>query len=351
MVPVFVLLSLGLSTTVLAMQPATPPASKREPVTDVYHRVKVVDAYRWLEDFERDDVRRWSQAQNKHARDFLKRLPNRDAIGARVQEVLADESASYGAVTPAGGRIFAMKRQPPKQQPFLIVLQSHDDVDAARILVDPEQIDEEGTTRIDWFVPSPDGKLVAVSLSRKGTESGDVHIFRTEDGERVHEIIPRVNGGTAGGDLAWLPDSLGFFYTRYPRGNERPPEDRDFFQQVYLHRLGEPTEKDRYELGRGLPRIAEIQLDADQRTDRVLATVQDGDGGEFAHFLAGRGWTLAAVQRVWRPRCAGGVRRTGRTVSCLAKGCAARKAAANLHDRPRCCAGQGDHSRRQGHDR
>lgn len=277
--------SVGLSAIALTMQPAKPPATSQEPVTDTYHNIEVVDEYRWLEVGQSKDVRRWNQQQNAYAREFLKRLPNRAAIRARIKEILADESASYERVVPAGGRFFAMKRQPPKQQPFLIELKNLDDPDSARIVVDPEEIDREGTTKIDWFVPSPDGKLVAVSLSQRGTESGDVHIFQTADGKQIHEVIPRVNGGTAGGDLAWLPDSSGFYYTRYPRGEERPAEDLNFFQQVYLHRLGEPTEKDRFELGEGLPRIAEIQLDADPHSGRVIATVQDGDGGEFAHFL------------------------------------------------------------------
>ena len=63
------------------------------------------------------------------------------------------------------------------------------------------------------------------------------------------------------------------------------PTDLDFFQQVYFHGLGTPTEKDRLRLGKDLPRIAEIKLEADDATGRVLATVQNGDGGQFAFFL------------------------------------------------------------------
>ncbi|MCO6455286.1 MAG: S9 family peptidase [Pirellulaceae bacterium] len=276
---------LSLPTIALAMPPGQPPTTARSPVTDRYHQVEVVDEYRWLEDGTNQEVRQWSGRQNAFAREYLQTLPNTDLIRARVQRILAHESASYGSLQVAGGRYFAIQRQPPKQQPFLIELRSLDDPGSARVLLDPAAIDREGTTRIDWFVPSPDGLLVAVSMSRRGTESGDVHMIRTADGARVHEVIPRVNGGTAGGDLAWLPDSSGFYYTRYPRGQERSAADLDFYQQVYLHRLGEPTERDRYELGEDLPRIAEIQLDADQRTGRVIATVQDGDGGQFAHYL------------------------------------------------------------------
>lgn len=281
--------TLSILLLVLTIMPrvpdAAPPETVQQPVLDQYHGVEVTDPYRWLEDWSQEDVRQWSNKQNQYARSFLKELPNVDKIRVRVTDILADESESFGGVTACGERLFAIKRQPPKQQPFLIVMSGLDDVENARVLVDPSKIDTEGTTKIDWFVPSPDGRLVAVSLSRKGTESGDVHLYDVESGETVHEVIPRVNGGTAGGDLAWLPGASGFLYTRYPRGEERPPEDRDFYQQVYFHKLGQPTEQDRYELGEGLPRIAEIQLRAHPASGEFLATVQDGDGGEFAHFL------------------------------------------------------------------
>ena len=262
-----------------------PPATKRTPVTDVYHGVKVTEDYRWLEDWNNEEVRNWSEAQNTCARSILDKLPHIDGLRARVTEILAAKTVSYGSLAYRGGKLFAIKRQPPKQQRFLIVMSSPDKPDLARVLVDPNVIDTEGTTAIDWYVPSPDGRLVAVSLSEGGSESGDVHIYETATGREVYELIPRVNGGTAGGDVAWAPDGSGLFYTRYPREGERAPEDMNFYQQVYFHRLGTPTSSDRYEIGREFPRIAEIQLDMDRKSGRLLATVQKGDGGEFAHYL------------------------------------------------------------------
>jgi len=206
-------------------------------------------------------------------------------IRARVTEILAAKTTSYSSLTYRAGRYFAIKRQPPKQQPFLIALPSMMDVASARVLVDPNELDPEGTTSIDWYVPSPDGRLVAVSLSKGGTESGDVYIYNAANGNQVYEVIPHVNGGTAGGDVAWAPDGTGLFYTRYPRGDERPDEDKDFYQQVYFHEFGTPTGSDRYEIGKKFPRIAEIQLEMHQPTGRMLATVQNGDGGEFEHYI------------------------------------------------------------------
>lgn len=275
------LILLGLhASTVLAMPPVTP----KKPVVDTYHGTLVTDDYRWLEDWKDPEVQHWSEAQNVHAREFLDELPNVAAIRRRVTEIMMAESVSYSAIAYRPGMLFALKRQPPKQQPFLVVMPSVDAPEEAKILVDPNELDKAGTTSLDWHEPSPDGRLVAVSLSYGGSEAGDVHIFETSTGRELFEVVPRVNTGTAGGDLAWMPDSSGFFYTRHPREGERPAADLNFFQQVYFHKLGTPTAEDRYELGKDFPRVAEIELER-HSSGTLLAMVQNGDGGQFAHYL------------------------------------------------------------------
>jgi prolyl oligopeptidase len=263
---------------------AVPPATRKAPVTDTYHGVQVLDDYRWLEDWNNPEVRRWTEAENAYARGILDRLESRNAIRARVAELRSDQAQSYSALTWRNGKLFALKRQPPKQQPFLIVMDSPDDAANARIVVDPSIVDPSGSTTIDFYEPSVDGKLVAVSLSRGGSESGDVHIYDAT-GKDIHEVVPRVQGGTAGGDLAWTVDGTGVFYTRYPHEGERPAEDLFFYQQVYFHKLGTAPDTDRFELGKDLPKVAEIRLDAHPALHYVLASVQHGDGGGVEHYL------------------------------------------------------------------
>jgi len=263
---------------------SAPPPTKKKQVADIYHGVSVSDDYRWLEDWNNKEVQAWSNAQNSYARSILDKLPGIETIRDKVTKILSAKTTSHSAITYCAGQYYAMRKQPPKQQPFLVAMTSLREPDTARILLDPNELDKKGTTAIDWFVPSPDGKYVAVSLSKGGSESGDVHLYETGSGKEVFEVVPRVNGGTAGGALAWSPDGKGFYYTRYPRGKERPAEDLDFYQQLYYHTLGSPTDNDRCELGKELPRIAEIMLEMDAK-GTLLATVQNGDSGEFAHFL------------------------------------------------------------------
>jgi prolyl oligopeptidase len=282
------LFTLLLPLGALAAKVPPPPPTPKRPVTDTYGSVQVQDSFQWLEAAGDPEVKRWSAAQNARTRSVLDRLPGRAAIRKRVTQLLGWQSPGYYLLEARGGQLFAMKSQPPRQQPLLVVLASADAVKGERVLLDPVTLDPSGHTAIDWFVPSPDGKRVAVSLSKGGTESGDVHVYEVASGQPVaDEVVPRVNGGTAGGSLAWTGDGKGFFYTRYPRGTERPEADRDFFQQVYFHALGTPTEQDTYALGQDFPRIAMTKLHTSEDGRYVSALVANGDGGQFALHLRG----------------------------------------------------------------
>ena len=253
-------------------------------VVDTFHGVAVDDPYRWLESSGHAEVEAWIVAQNAHTRAFLDAWPGRAVLRGRVAELMSSGSVAYTSLQ-AQGTLFAIKRQPPLEQPMLVALSSADDLSSERTVVDPNALDPDGKTAIDWYVPSPDGSKVAVSLSRAGTESGDVQVFDTASGRPLGDQVPRVNGGTAGGSLAWTASGDGFYYTRYPRPGERPAHDLGFHVEVHRHALGADSSEDRYEIGREFPRIAEIRLESGRDGRFVLASIQKGDGGEFMHWL------------------------------------------------------------------
>ena len=263
------------------------PETPKKQVVNEYHGTPVTDDYQWLENSADPEVQRWSDAQNAYARSVLDALPARKAIHERATQISTASSPDRFALHYRAGILFALKDEPPKQQPFLVTMNSAADSKSERVLVDPNQIDAKGSTTIDFYVPSRDGKRIAVSLSANGTESGDVHIYDVDTGKEVGDVIPRVNGGTAGGSLAWTADGSGFYYTRYPHAGERPAADVDFYQQVYFHKLGTKESEDRYVIGKDFPRIAEVELETSDDGRYVLVSVQNGDGGEYAFHLLG----------------------------------------------------------------
>jgi prolyl oligopeptidase len=282
----------------LSLAAAAPPTEKK-PVTDEYHGVKVVDDYRWLEEASSPAVKAWTDAQNQHSRAWLDARPDREGIAAQLVALYAKDTPSHSGIVfrsnrvgsetqqglIGGGKLFALKFQPPKQQRLLVTLNSADDLASEKVVLDPNELEPKGQVAMDWFVPSPDGKLVAVCLSEHGSEDGTLHFFRTETGERLPDRISRVQYPTGGGSVAWTADSSAVFYTRYPHKGERPEADLNFFQQIYFHKLGTPPGSDEYSYGRDFPRIAEIELHTSDDGRWLLASVANGDGGEFSHHI------------------------------------------------------------------
>ena len=260
-------------------------ATPRDPVTDTYHGVEVVDAYRWLEDKGSEATKEWTAAQDARARAYLGALPSRDAIRARFEEILKVESTAYDGLSLGGSTYFALKTQPPRQQAFLVALDDLDDTAGERVVIDPNALDDSGETTIDWYCPSPDGSLVAISLSEHGTEDGTVFVYDTATGETVDEPLRHVNSGMAGGSLAWRADSGGFWCTWTAAPGTVADADVGFYQEVWFHALG--SSDDRRELAGVFAenRIAEHFLSASPDGRWALDLVQKGDGGEWQIFV------------------------------------------------------------------
>jgi prolyl oligopeptidase len=278
--------ALAAATATGVAAPLNYPPTKKLPVSETYHGTTVIDDYRWLEDDASPEVKRWVQDQNAFSRRYLDAIPQRAAVGKQVADLLRTAPIRHFDFHYRAGRLFAMKMEPPKNQPLLVVLPASGDVRAEKVIIDLNRLDATGRTAIDFYVPSYDGKRVIVSLSKNGSEDGTAYVYDVASGERVgSDEIPGVTYPTAGGSAEWAQDGRVFYYTRYPRGNERPADDAHFYQQVYFHKLGTPTTSDTYVIGKEFPRIAEIELHGNRNGSMLLAVVRNGDGGEIGYHL------------------------------------------------------------------
>ena len=263
----------------------------RIPETTSYHGVDVTEDYRWLEDGSSEDTIAWTKAQQHLTGTYYGTLPWRETLRARVERLLRAERTTYRSLASGGSTYLALKEQTPRQQPFLVALTDLDDLGTERIVVDPDAIDPSGETTIDWFVPSPDGGRVAVSLSEHGSEDGSLHVFDVGSGAVVDEPIPHVN--LMGGSMAWRDDGSGFWYTRCA-------DPAGFRQQVWFREIG--GAQDRLDVAGGFADevIAENFLSSSPDGRWLMDRVQKGDGGEWQVFIRsqhpdGAWWQLADI--------------------------------------------------------
>ncbi len=204
---------------------------------DNYHGTLIHDPYRWLEDTDSPQTREWIETQNSLTFSFLENIPVRETIRQRLRE-LWDYPKAY-APRKIGGRYFQLRNSGLQNQDVLYTFDSL--VGEKLVLLDPNQLSEDGTIALtDWRV-SQDARYLAYSTSSGGSDWQTWHIRDIRSGEDLPDNLEWSKFSSA----TWLPDSSGFFYTRY-----EPPDESDRLlevnlnQKLYLHRLGTSQEKD-----------------------------------------------------------------------------------------------------------
>lgn len=277
----------SLAGSSLAWSQTAPPATPKRPVVDTYYDVKVTDDYRWLEDGKSPEVKQWVAQQNAYTAAYMDKLPQRDAILAYLKQRLKTGRTRYADFQVREGRLFALRFDPGAAGAKLVVFAAPQDKGSEHQILDMTQFVPGQVFQVDWYSISPNGRLAGLALSTGGSEDASLYVIDTATGKQVGQSVPRVNFATGGGSMAWNADASGFYYTRYPQGNERPAADMNFYQQVYFHRLGTAPSEDRYVLGKDFPRIAETALAVSPDHTHVLITVANGDGGEFEEFVLG----------------------------------------------------------------
>jgi prolyl oligopeptidase len=208
----------------------TYPDTPATDVTEILHGETIADPYRWLEDGNSPETRLWTEQQNAVTEAYLAAVPARDRIGRRLEELLS--IGVLGVPTPKRGRYFYVRREGRQNQPVLYWREGVEGPD--RVAVDPNLLDAAGTTALDWYFPSDDGRLLAFGLSENGDEQSVLHLLVLDTGRELADRIPRMRAAS----LAWLPDSAGFYYTRYPAPGEVASGEEQYHRAIYFHRLG-----------------------------------------------------------------------------------------------------------------
>ena len=238
------------------------------------HGVEVRDPYRWLEDGDAEEVRRWSEAQGRHTRAALDAIPFTAAIRERLRVLFSIGLVSAPAIR--GDRYFHQRRTGDQEQPVLYLRQGREGED--RVLLDPARFAEDRTSALDWYYPSDDGRRLAYGVSEGGSEKSVLRILDVDTGRDLADVIPF----TRACSLEWRPDGSGFFYTRYPEPGSVPPGEENYRRRVYEHVLGRDWREDPLVFGADRP-------------PEDWANVHLSPGGRWLAVSVSRGWTRTDV--------------------------------------------------------
>jgi prolyl oligopeptidase len=222
-------------------------------VREEHFGIALADPYRWMEDADSEEMREWLSGQAAYATSVLAGLPGRDGLLARVTELTAG-AVRRSAFKLAGDRMFFLQGA-GEGSPALMA----GDGLARRVLLDPAALPGPEHSSLDWFVPSPDGRLVACGISQGGSEQSTLRVVDADSGELLKDAVP----GTFHGAVSWVPGRDALVCHRYlvpPPGT--PPQQRRRDSRACLHQLGTTADDDLVVLARGLsPRVPMAPID------------------------------------------------------------------------------------------
>ncbi len=216
------------------------PKTRRLDLVEDHFGQQVADPYRWLEQDIRNDaeVAAWAKAQNDVAANYLATLPGRDIFKARLQQLFNHERVSPPWVR--GGRYVYTRQSGQQNQPVVVMRNGLEGPE--RVLIDPNDWSDDGTTALGEWAISDDGTLIAFSIQQAGTDWRSIKVFDVNAREVLADEVTRARFMT----IAWTKDNRGYFYSRYPDAAE--DEDSQAGVQnhaVYYHALGTSQAQDR----------------------------------------------------------------------------------------------------------
>lgn len=223
--------------------PVAYPLARWGDAEDDFHGVRVLDPFRWLEDADGLEATDWVDRQNALTSEFLRGYGIHDRVAARLRDLWSYPRSSLPL--HAGRRTFVLQTDPLQEQPVLYAITDGSDGDPVE-LINPNAIAADGTAALTGWVPSPDGALLAYAISRCGSDRQEIQVREIETGMDFPEVIrwTKSEEDLPYPNIAWRPDSAGFYYNRLPAPGTVAPADAYRFSQVYRHRVGTPQDED-----------------------------------------------------------------------------------------------------------
>lgn len=212
---------------VQAQMSKSPPATRQDNVRDTLHGVEIVDPYRWLEDQNSPETRKWINAQNDYTHFLLDSLPFRQNIQERLTELMRIDRLA--APTERNNSYFLWRKRAEDDLWILYLRQGLKGKD--QVLIDPHMLSPDHTTDISLMDVSWDGKLLIYGVRQGGEDETDLRVMDVETRKDLPDRLPRAlyRG------VSLKKDKSGFYYSL---------QRRDIGTRIYYHAMGTDPSQD-----------------------------------------------------------------------------------------------------------
>ena len=231
-----VILSAGSAAARIDAPASYPKAPKDTSVVDEYFGMKVADSYRPLENDTAAATLEWVNAERAVTDKYLSQIPFRGLI--REQLTMYND---YVKQSVPGrwhdGKYYFTRNDGLSNQSVLYRMDNHGA--KPQVVLDPNKLSDDGTVALTGLSMSPDGKWIAYTVSRSGSDWTEIYVL---DAATLQQAPDHIEWAKFTG-AEWRGN--GFFYSAY----DRPEAGKEFsnaneYHKIYYHRMGTPQSSD-----------------------------------------------------------------------------------------------------------
>ncbi|MBI1768496.1 MAG: S9 family peptidase [Bacteroidetes bacterium] len=216
------------------------PKSDKGDVVDTLFGVVIADPYRWMENDTAQSTADWVKNQNEITLGFLKKIPYRDAIKKRLEELYNYERLT--APFKEGEYYYFYKNDGLQNHSVLYRKKGMDGV--SEVFLDPNSFSKDGTTRLAGVSFSKDGSRVGFQISKGGADWTEAIIINAADKKLLEDTLRDIKFS----GISWRGNE-GFYFSTYekPKGSQLSAKTQN--HKLYYHKVGAPRSQDKLVFG------------------------------------------------------------------------------------------------------
>ena len=235
-------IAMATSSDMAASGKLTYPQAPTETVVDDYFGMKVADPYRPLENDTAAATLAWVDAENAVTNSYLSAIPFRPMLRKQI-EAFNNYTKQGAPFRWKDGKYYFYRNDGLKNQSVLYRMDSLGG--EPMVVLDPNALSDDGTVALTGISMSKDGKHIAYTISRSGSDWTEIYVMDAETLKPLDDHIEWAKFTGASWRENGIDGAKGFFYSAYPR----PEAGKEFsnaneFHNIYFHKLGTPQSED-----------------------------------------------------------------------------------------------------------
>lgn len=236
MKPTIILPVMAMIATGVSAQESGYPQAPVSATTDTYFGIEVNDPYRPLENDTSATTLKWVEAERNVTEDYLSKIPFRDSLRKRLTSLF--DYHKSGMPSKHHGWYYFYENDGLQNQSILY--RTRKPGEEAEIFLDPNKLSDDGTVALTGISFSNDGKYVAYTISRSGSDWTEIYVMDTA----TRNLLPDHIEWAKFTNAEW--DGDGFYYSAY----DRPTGGKEFSNanenhRIYYHKLGTAQSDDK----------------------------------------------------------------------------------------------------------